>query len=359
MEPFGCALFELKLIQRRRRTRQNVVQIEKRVFRSRTFLDQFTETQVIAKFRLSSPMIHSLYDEIHLALETRTRRSNAVPGLVRFLAVLHFLGKASYQHVSGEIVGISQPSFSRCLVEVLQALRQLAPKYIHMGKSREERDQIKRGFFDLAGMPNVIGAIDCTHVPLCPPSEQEHIYRNRKAYHSLNIQVICDSNLIIRDVVTGFPGSCHDAHILRQSGIYDTLDKDLENNGWLLGDAGYPCLPWLLTPINRPSSPAEAAYNVAHTKTRVVIERCFGVLKSRFRCMSLSGGFLQYSPSKVADMFLACSILHNIARHGGLQEELDTTVEDDMPTIPVENDHRGNAARSKLITNYFSGNKPP
>ena len=148
MEPFGCALFELKLIQRRRRTRQNVVQIEKRVFRSRTFLDQFTETQVIAKFRLSSPMIHSLYDEIHLALETRTRRSNAVPGLVRFLAVLHFLGKASYQHVSGEIVGISQPSFSRCLVEVLQALRQLAPKYIHMGKLREERDQIKRVFFD-------------------------------------------------------------------------------------------------------------------------------------------------------------------------------------------------------------------
>lgn len=244
MEPFGCALFELKLIQRRRRTRQNVVQIEKRVFRSRTFLDQFTETQVIAKFRLSSPMIHSLYDEIHLALETRTRRSNAVPGLVRFLAVLHFLGKASYQHVSGEIVGISQPSFSRCLVEVLQALRQLAPKYIHMGKSREERDQIKRGFFDLAGMPNVIGAIDCTHVPLCPPSEQEHIYRNRKAYHSLNIQVICDSNLIIRDVVTGFPGSCHDAHILRQSGIYDTLDKDLENNGWLLGKCAPLFILW-------------------------------------------------------------------------------------------------------------------
>uniref|UniRef100_A0A8C5QDB4 Protein interacting with PRKCA 1 n=1 Tax=Leptobrachium leishanense TaxID=445787 RepID=A0A8C5QDB4_9ANUR len=51
----------------------------------------------------------------------------------------------------------------------------------------------------------------------------------------------------------------------------------------------------------------------------------------------------------------ACSILHNIARHG-LQEEIeDTTVEDDIPTTAVETGHRGNEARQNLFQTIFQG----
>uniref|UniRef100_A0A8C5QCQ5 Protein interacting with PRKCA 1 n=1 Tax=Leptobrachium leishanense TaxID=445787 RepID=A0A8C5QCQ5_9ANUR len=67
------------------------------------------------------------------------------------------------------------------------------------------------------------------------------------------------------------------------------------------------------------------------------------------------GGFLRYTPSKIGDMFIACSILHNIARHG-LQEEIeDTTVEDDIPTTAVETGHRGNEARQNLFQTIFQG----
>ncbi|KAM9308257.1 putative nuclease HARBI1 [Gastrophryne carolinensis] len=40
------------------------------------------------------------------------------------------------------------------------------------------------------------------------------------------------------------------------------------------------------------------AYIRAHRKTRAVVERMFGLLKTRFRCLDHTGGALQYDPKK-------------------------------------------------------------
>lgn len=43
--------------------------------------------------------------------------------------------------------------------------------------------------------PGVVGCIDCTHIAIVPPNNQnveipEYIYVNRKGYHSLNVQLV-------------------------------------------------------------------------------------------------------------------------------------------------------------------------
>ena len=39
----------------------------------------------------------------------------------------------------------------------------------------------KHRFYEMAGFPNVIGAIDCTHVGITNlPAATEHVYVNRK-----------------------------------------------------------------------------------------------------------------------------------------------------------------------------------
>ena len=79
--------------------------------------------------------------------------------------------------------------------------------------------------------------------------------------------------MVFQSVVAQWPGSCHDSFVLQQSGIYNKFESGLISNGILLGDSGYPLKTWLMTPISRPVNPAEETYNVAHQKTRVVIEK--------------------------------------------------------------------------------------
>lgn len=84
------------------------------------------------------------------------------------------------------------------------------------------------------------------------------------------------------------------------------------NRGCLVGDSAYPLKNHLLTPVLNPSNPHEEAYKDAHAKTRAPIERAFGVLKMRFRCIDRSGGTLLFRPERACRIVTACVVLHNI-----------------------------------------------
>ena len=66
-----------------------------------------------------------------------------------------------------------------------------------------------------------------------------------------------------------------------------------------------------------------------------MVERTFGLLKSRFRCLDKSGGTLLYSPNFVCQIIGACCMLHNFAVRRGLEIELrdDLTPEPDNPPL--------------------------
>ena len=114
------------------------------------------------------------------------------------------------------------------------------------------------------------------------------------------------------NVVAHWPGSTHDSYLFRSSSICSYLENNHRSldDGILLGDSGYACSPFLMTPYNNPRNTAQEAYNATHTKTRVEIEKTFGRSKRRFHVLHSE---IRMTPEKACLITGACAVLHNIA----------------------------------------------
>lgn len=224
----------------------------------------------------------------------------------------------------------------------------------------------KENFMNRFNFPGVIGAIDGTHIAILKPTTEEHNFINRKGFHSINVQVICNDKMKIMSVNANYPGSAHDAFIWRHSQIRDHLQNSYNagnRNSWLIGDSGYPLEPFLLTPIlnPQPNSP-EARYNETHIRARLCVERCFGLLKMRFRCL-LKERTARYDPQFVGKLFNACAILHNICLdhnfHIPVDDMIDINADDNIPAFrilpnqaPLLNE--GRRVRENIVERYFA-----
>lgn len=129
------------------------------------------------------------------------------------------------------------------------------------------------------------------------------------------------------------------------------------------GDSGYPQQPWQFVPIQETENEAENDYNRAHRKARLLVERCIGVLKSRFRCLSRQR-MLMYTPATAGSIITACAVLHNIMvaeryplpLEADIINEMDDHDEEDLLPInynPANIVNEGNAARNRLIREFF------
>lgn len=166
----------------------------------------------------------------------------------------------------------------------------------------------------------------------------------------------------IINCVAKWPGSVHDARILRESAIFSTFESSQKPlSGFFLGDSGYMLRDWLMTPIINTRLPREEAYNTAHCGTRCTIERCIGILKRRWHCLHTE---LRVAPEKACEIICACVVLHNRATQ--LNHRLDDAMDVDnneenditaaVPIRTVTERARvaaGKAARDRLIYNTF------
>jgi len=135
----------------------------------------------------------------------------------------------------GHSNGLSQASVSRTTTAVTKSLCKLAEQKISFPVAQEQITANKRAFSAIAGFPNVIGAVDCTHVPIKSPSNNEEAYVNRKGVHTINVQAVCDANMRIIDLVAKWPGSTHDSFVWRNSGLHQLFEYGHVPDGWLLG----------------------------------------------------------------------------------------------------------------------------
>ena len=274
---------------------------------------------LVRRYRLPRVVIMDIVDVVRADHQRPTMRSRALSPELQVVLALQFYATASFFGVTGDALGASKSSVSRAVHSVSRSIiRHLSSDAIHFPVSDNELRQQNQQFYEVAHLPRVVGVIDCTHVALRRPFQNENVFVNRKGYHSINVQGVCNHGMTFSNVVIRWPGSTHDSYVWQNCSLKQQFVRGDYGDNYLLGDSGYPLRPFLVVPFLQPTTPQERAFNSALKRTRVTVECAFGLLKMRFRCLDRSGGALQIQPDRVCNIVHACSILHNIAVTRGL-----------------------------------------
>jgi len=228
-------------------------------------------------------------------------------------------------------------------------------------QQRKRKLRQSKVFMPLPVFRAFLGAIDCTHVAIrSPGGDDAELFRNRKGYFSINVQLICDARLAITNIVARWPGSAHDSNIFQNSRVYAQFETGEIDDGYLVGDGGYACKKYLLTPLLQTTNDAERRYNYAQIRSRNCIERVNGVIKRRFPCLQLQ---VRLKLDRTMQVIVACAVLHNLALVAGDSDAPDNMllvrgrqVFEDVPVLPAHNHGAtlGTAVRTALINNLFS-----
>ncbi|GFT27293.1 putative nuclease HARBI1 [Trichonephila clavipes] len=343
---------------------QEIRKVRKLVRRSNLF-EELDDYEFQRRFRLTKQSVAELTLLIEEKLESKTPCNNALKPVEQVLIALRFYAVACMQLAIADLFDVSQPTVCRVVHRVSEAIASLLPDFIHLPVNREECKTVSRKFFSIAGFPKVIGALDGTFVRIVSPGgEDAERFRCRKNYFALNVQTIVDSDLVIRNVVARWPGSAHDSTVFNNSAACLALKTNaLYQDFHLLGDTGYACEKYLLTPFGNPSFLSEARYNKSHVLTRNTIERKYGILK-RFPCLSIG---LNCHIDRVPAIVVACCVLHNLCiRLEDPEPPADPQIEALVRQLELENEDAtlsfetrprcpaGFAKRNVIVTHFFS-----
>ena len=190
------------------------------------------------------------------------------------------------------------------------------------------------------GFPGMIGSIDCMHWQWknCPTGWAGE-YSGRKHIPTIILEAVASYDTWIWHAFFGMPGACNDLNVLAKSPLFDQLTAGnapqiqfqvntmVHNLGYYLADGIYPKWATFVKTIPRPTTPKDILFSKAQEAYRKDVERCFGILQSRFGIVR--GAARGWDRKDLRYIMLTCIILHNMIVEDERPEDSDDEMESD------------------------------
>ncbi|GBM06045.1 hypothetical protein AVEN_49428-1 [Araneus ventricosus] len=274
-------------------------------------LDCMDNVAFRSRSRLNKDTAESLIQMLDDTLSAPSEKNYALSSTEKVLIALRYYATGSFQLVLGDLAKVSQSSASRAINDVLQNSCIVAAELYTSATNRTRATTGESGILPQQW-------ISC-----CLWSHRLFPYPHNQ------------------------PSTVFDNSHLRA-----VLENEVPPEYHLVGDNGYGCRSYLLTPFLDPSTPQEIRYNVAHKAAWNAVERQYGIMKRRFACLATS---LRCSLQNAMTIIVAIAVLHNMAlQMDDVFEEIIEEEDDEGNTPTVANHAAGLAKRNALLSTFFN-----
>lgn len=148
-------------------------------------------------FRVSKVLFHSICDSLRHQLEPlpnflTTKKPCSVEKQVGM--TLYKLASCCEYRTVGDVFGVHKSTVHRHFYRVIKAINSnLMKEFIKM-PGEEASEAISNRFKAICGIPQIIGCIDGSHIPILAPSDGRKDFVNRKSWTSLVLQAVVDDS---------------------------------------------------------------------------------------------------------------------------------------------------------------------
>ncbi|KAL1277058.1 hypothetical protein QQF64_023731 [Cirrhinus molitorella] len=115
-----------------------------------------------------------------------------IPLIMRVAVALYKLGSCAEYRLIGNQFGIHKSTVKKCVYLFCKGMLKSPIKTIIKVPNEDEASEYARRFEEKYHIPQIMGLIDGTHIPILAPSDGYKDYVNRKGWPSYVLQAVVD-----------------------------------------------------------------------------------------------------------------------------------------------------------------------
>ena len=303
-----------------------------------TIVPVMDDRQLKENFRLQKSTFAQLIKQVgpHLRRnDTILRR--AVPVEKRIACALYALGSTSELRTVANLFGLGKSTTGELLHEFCSTIVDVFfHRLVKFPSSDQEIVDTIHDFLVRYDYPMCIGSVDGTHISVKAPVESQVDYFNYKKFHSIVMLASVNCSLQFTYVNVGAPGRCNDSSVYSGSNLAEVIQHPIYSKHFtvingvkvqahLIADSAFALNTTLMKPYaTKPNMPRHhGLFNYRLSRCRSTVERAFGALKNRFRCLHKK---MEFDLHHVVTLIKTAVVLHNlcIAHGDGVEVEWDS-----------------------------------
>lgn len=307
---------------------------QREVGHNRLFADYFSATPVYddnafrRRYRMRRGLFLRILDAVCARDSYFVQRRDAagvlgLSSIQKCTAALRMLVYGAAADATDEYCRLGESTAFEAMKRFVKCVRSsFESTYLRQPRKEDLRKQMEVN--EGRGFPGMFASIDCMHWRWknCPAAWRGS-FEDEEKNRSFILEAIVDQSLWIWHAFIGLPRDKHDVNLLDRSPIVSEMlkgeaDEELGFvvNGtryvryYLLADEIYPGWSCFVQTIQDPEDHMELHFAEKHEEARRDVEKCFGVLQSRFAI--IQNPCRQWHMDTVKDIMRACVIMHNM-----------------------------------------------